>query len=338
MSCCQNPPFGRYYASLLADSQLFGRYVARGLPMPLPPLMREMTSALHVEMKLWRPTAPLPKRFIPNNVQVNAWRAMQQMGIRNLFNAPAEAHLWAHIHDTYGHSIRAYARSQCILLEFDKWILDAILFLRLHGIGWPAAIGQNLAKKPTALATVGLAQKLLNIYVKYLFCWGWAGRFLVSPIPGAFTPAGPSNSSPLYSLLHSTCAPHAPIDRILIKRLQQLSLGKHMIKIGLLHPHDQKLHEAAGGFWPWSKLDCLRTYYGFQLILRRLAMHTWPPGCACNCFGPAHGPIPMTKRCGDEFDIWFPNQVENGGPDWIRSALEIPEEVFADTIDQIAGR
>ena len=262
---------------------------------------------------------------------------MQQMGISNLFPVGAIEYIWKHISNTHHATIRAYGRSECVLLEYDKWMLDTILFLRASGIGCSKSIGQHKTFKPTTLATVGLAQKLLNIYVKYLFCWGLTGRFIVLPIPGSFTPSGPSNSSPLYSLLHSTCAPHSPIDRILIKELKQLPLGRHMIKIGLLHAYDQKLHETAGGYWPWSKLDCLRTYYGFQLIFRRLAINTWPPDCDRNCFGHGSGSIPLIETCAKNFNEWFPDEKHGEGPDWIQAALDIPEDVIANTVDQIAG-
>ena len=176
---------------------------------------------------------------------------------------------------------------------------------------------------PSQLATYGLAQKALNIYVKHIHCWDIAGQF-----DGKAGHHIPYHVPPL--TFDFICALHAPIDRNMIEALIRLPLGKFLIKRGLIDRPAQ-LVQSNGTANPWSKLDCLRTYYGFELILRRLAMHSWPKQCGCT------GPIDSIKKSESWFNGRFRDAPIGNGPDWIRMAHEIPDEVFGDSLSADRG-
>ena len=91
-------------------------------------------------------------------------------------------------------------------------------------------------------------------------------------------------------------------------------------------------HPPASGWRPWSKLDCLGTYYGFQLVLRRIAMSTWPK--ECGCFGLSDA----IQKCGDMFQEEFTKGQECQGTDWIEIAKNIPDEIIDNTIEELKKR
>ena len=77
MPCCHiptliNPDFPQ---CLIPDTQRFAQYVG-GVPLCAIDALQPagiLTSALHLEMKLWEPT---PFTYLPNDAQGNSWQVM----------------------------------------------------------------------------------------------------------------------------------------------------------------------------------------------------------------------------------------------------------------------
>jgi hypothetical protein len=228
-------------------------------------------------------------------------------------------------------------RSGCALVEYDQWILTQIKDLRRGGLRHAGLLHRWMPPgKPPELGTIGLAQKLINIYVKYQFCWQIAGQWQNIPAPGHFV----FPYTPPFNPQDFLCALHTPIDNVVIVSLvKKYSVGQYLKNKKLLRcygnpPNEQSyIRQSSDNRWrPWSKLDCLRTYYGFQLVLRRIAMRTWPK--ECGCFGLSDA---ITK-CGDMFQDEFAKGQECQGPDWIEVAKNIPDEIITKTIEELKKR
>jgi len=200
---------------------------------------------------------------------------------------------------------------------FDSWLLNKIMELRKQGLD-PARNPDSARSglSVSALASVGRAQKLINIYLKYEFCWQIAGQFINHNFVVPYRAQIPA-------LKDLICALHAPIDRILINEFLNLPVGNYLKSKGLLRSGEIR-QSMDGAFRPWSKLECLRTYYGFQLLFRRIAMATWPQGFDCSN---------SLSVCAQMFDAEFADREGiTPGFDWIRESLEIPMEVISKTI------
>jgi hypothetical protein len=112
------------------------------------------------------------------------------------------------------------------------------------------------------------------------------------------------------------CALHCPIDSVLLKTLLQDPIGQELIKHGLMN-NQGHLRQSNGDFDSWSKLDCLETYFRFQLMLRRIAMQTWPPGCACRY--PAEHGNNSAAASNLPPEIFEPGEVW----DWLRRLADV---------------
>ncbi len=275
-----------------------------------------LTSGLHLEMKLWPASGGLPRRYIPNNARNNSWRAMQIRGCNNTF-IPAEQNK---LFNGLLAGLPIPSSRVCCLGDYDGWLLDNVIGFRaagLHPRRHPVPAVAH-GSTPTTLASVGLAQKLINVFVKYELCWQVAGQWL----GGIFHPYAPLQ---IPDLPQFVCALHAPVDAILVEKLLALPVGQHLMRKGLLKsrigsPLIQQSSD--GSFRPWSKLDCLRTYYGLQLVLRRIAMATWPKGCACSA-----SPDQAIKDCADWFNKKYGASNICKGEDWIQAACDLGKEV-----------
>jgi hypothetical protein len=264
------PPTGAYAAQLLADCQTFSRYVAdAGFVPPTHAGAPALTSALHVEMHLWAPTSSyLPKKYKANAEELNTWRAMRQMLIVDTFSPVEIATVFASIRTTFP----TLLPGQCARSVFDAWHSNLINSLRANGLAKPRAIGATVSSAPTTLATLGLAQKVVNIYLKYALCWEVAGRYQNA----AFT-----RISLIPNIRDFTCALHAPIDAILINKLRATKIGQEWIREGFLHRSMASILQANGSWAPWTKLECPQAYMKFQEGFRLEAEKSWPKGCAC---------------------------------------------------------
>lgn len=325
--CCHIPTTGSpFFPILIKDAEIFSRYVAGDWPIPTfygPP---DLTSALHVELRLWQPPSKLStKKYHANQAAYNAWGAMAQQ-VRNTFG-PA---IRNDFEKRFPISLPIAKAGQCCLAIYDKWLLDTLMSIRSTARSLPGAVGVlNGKTKPTALASLGLAQKIINIFIKYKLCWAVSGQYSLTAPSGFAKPADP------LKVTSFTCALHAPIDSPFLELFIETPLGHRLVKDGYIFPREKSpmFRQTRDGIYrSWMKLDCLRTYYGFQLILRRLAMRAWPPSCACKY---AKSLLTLKEECANSFDEWFPNDLEKQAPDWLNVALEIPDEYFDKTLAQI---
>ena len=323
MPCCHIPNSVNlvFPASLVPDAQRFSIYVGDGNPSTPSPRTSVLTSALHFEMKLWPPFGRLPKKYRINDAQRNSWGVMLVVMGRDTFTTLEKNKIFDQLCN-----LNSPTTPNCILEQFDDWILDAIISLRSSGID-PSRNPQiaGTAKRVSALASFGRSQKLVNVFLKYELCWQVAGQWQRGNF-ATYTP----RIAHLNSFL---CALHAPVDSILIESLLSLPVGQYLKDTGILKPRQGSplIKQSSNGVYtPWSKLDCLRTYYGFQLMLRRIAMETWPKSCACS-----NSPSKAIQQCVD----WFVRKHGNLWPckesDWIDAVLNIPPEVIDKTINDL---
>jgi hypothetical protein len=320
--------------SLIPDAERFSKFIGGAGPAHIGLLMPTtvLTSALHFEMKMWPIGGRLPRRYIPNNQWHNSWVAMlagwlslDQGGRCNDVNK---------IEECLQTGLPSKIENKCILTTFDEWHLKNMIFLRgtaPHGGGHPVP----------ALASFGRCQKLINIYLKYEICWQVAGQWKKAKL----LHYAPTRVPDLKSYL---CALHAPIDRILLTGpntkkgipktsfgLRGTALGQWLYDQGLISNNGAELRQSSNGFFaPWSQLDCLRTYYGFQLMLRKAAMHTWPSKCACD--GSAQAAI---DKCAKWFEQIFGSKHPCGlhQKDWVREACILPIDIIKTTLQEIDG-
>jgi hypothetical protein len=272
MPCCHINPASPFSVHLQQDSRRFSAYVAGLWPLPPGANGSQMTSALHVDLKLWDPLGRLPNIHNPNHAFDNAWKAARPVLTQDLFlqnpaSRPTVRGLIA------PPPLAGVQIGGCAIAVFDDWILSAIQQIKGIATGLPGYAAALAAGSPPALSTVGMAQKLVNIYLKYNVCWHAGGIY--NPAAQGFV-ANPAAAFVAPYL----CALHCPIDSILLGKIRSLPLGAWMHKRGYM-ANNSYLYQLNGQALPWSKLDCLGAYYRFQQLLRLLAMRTWPHGCAC---------------------------------------------------------
>lgn len=341
MPCCQIPNQNNpvFPPRLVTDAQIFSKYVG-GMPLAEigpPAELTVCTSALHLEMKLWDPTT---FSWEVNNAERNSWSVMSNRTTAPSAEFPRfEAEEKNRIYAGFNLDKR---NGSCALIPYDEWGLETILNLRIQGLAhaslqhpWNPVVHP----RPPELATIGLAQKLINIYLKYELCWQVAGRLENN----GFVVYAPRR---VPNLTHYLCALHAPIDAILLVELLKTQFGKHLSQEGLLNPRGnspQIIQSADGLARAWSKLDCLRTYYGLQLMLRRIAMNTWTAGCACGG-GPKGDPDVAAKALTVACAKWFEkkygekHRCGQGQTDWVKAACELPEQVIQETIKELRSK
>jgi hypothetical protein len=316
MPCCHVGPAGPFAAQFKTDAQRFSAYVGGSPNLPPGAVGPELVSALHVDLKLWQPgpnRVPLGRPYRINDAFGNAWKtARPQLSPDPFKGHPAD---------------RAFIKSVvlnlppqpsgCVLSVFDQWILDTIIAIRDRSL---RLAGGNAPSLPYALSTVGMAQKILNVYLKYQACWHMGGQW--DQATGQFV-----NHPASASIAPFLCALHCPIDREIIIELLKLPIGKWCLKKGLMD-EGGKLRQANGSLRRRSQFDCWHNYYGFQFMLRKIVIQTWPSGCMCNCISFEESAInlvnkiPKTEGFNQEFD-------------WIREVESLPKEVIDETITAI---
>jgi hypothetical protein len=269
MPCCHVGLAGPFANQFISDAQRFSAYVGGAPNLPPGAVGPELISALHVDLKLWQPRpnqVPLGRPYRINDAFGNAWTTARAQRSPDLFNRHPADRQWVEnaVFDL------PQPPAGCVLSVFDQWILNTIIqirdrALRLAGGGTPA--------QPYALSTVGMAQKILNLFLKYQACWHVGGRW--DQATGQFV-----NHPASARVAPFLCALHSPIDSRLLKALLRTPIGQKLVNLGLMN-NQGYLRQVNGVFTSWSNLDCLRTYFWFQLMLRKIAMRTWPPGCAC---------------------------------------------------------
>jgi hypothetical protein len=111
-------------------------------------------------MKLWKPT---PFTYWENDAQRTSWAVMRVVMGRDTF----VNHEKCRIFDLLCKLPPSCPPSDCVVQQYDGWLLDTVLHLRMLGLQPqrnpnPAGTNQHVS----ALASVGRAQKLLNIFIK----------------------------------------------------------------------------------------------------------------------------------------------------------------------------
>jgi hypothetical protein len=232
-----------------------------------------LTSALHVDLKLWQPLRPLGGVYVVNNIIGNALKAARSA--RNPLH-PDIGQLIGYDRIFFGNQgkniIPPKPSDNCAILDYDRWLLTNIRDIRQRAVALGHMGGTH--PRPYFLTTVGMAQKVINIYVKYATCWATAGQYAGGALAAPVDPLGIRNF---------ICAPHCPLDRILINALLKTPVGEFLKGRELLE--HGKIRQANGQWKPWSKLDCPVAYYALQWFIRRIAMSTWPKGCLNDCWG-----------------------------------------------------
>jgi len=223
-------------------------------------------SALHADMRLWRPHGSAPYHlpqglYEPNRALRNARTGAAAHRVsQNLGKAqPRGAH---RVEETLLLHLLPppEPRPELPLLpQFDAWAYRCLQSLQ-------GAFEPREGEQPRVFGTLGTVQLFLNLFLKYQFAWLVSGRweeeqFRPTPLP--------ANLAPLASY---PTALHAPVENMLLTQLRgwmPRSVTAHLGSGGTLRDrHDQWVH--------WSRLDDFSTYLGVQVLLRRWASRTWP--------------------------------------------------------------
>jgi len=131
----QDCPFlyeGDFAQSLLNDCRDYARHIA-GKFRPRPAtLTNHLSSALHLEMKLSKPKAELPNRYLPNDLEYNTWKAMAN----RTTHMPDDEKILKEAKDEIFHRIRNVLPSteNCEAHDFDRKILTLLSELRDQGL------------------------------------------------------------------------------------------------------------------------------------------------------------------------------------------------------------
>jgi hypothetical protein len=321
--CCILPPTSLHGASLLSDASKFSAWGAGVWPLPLFPAIEGLTSALHVDLKLWAAAGGLPHGYVANGDQPNAWMVARPVMTPNPIPVATKAAIWHRVLASF-----PAASSSCVILTYDVWILKEMRHIRAVARAVPGGHGLPL---PTMLATLGMAQMLLNVFVKYQLSWKVAGQY----IGAVFVPY---HGVPYHGSIDPTafvCALHSPIDNVLLRRLLDLPLGEQLRHQGCLRRAGPgvQLQQLDGTWVTWSRIECPTTYYGLQWALRRLAMRSWTTGCAAACWRNGTGGIDPTAR--SILAECFPDaeEIAGEGPDWIDVAGNLPDNVLDQTLE-----
>ena len=263
--CCYIPTKGTsnpYSPSLMQECIVFNDYVAGIWPLPAKPRFTSLISALHLDIVMWQTAKPLStKKYKINNARHNSFAA-------SVVRGSPSAKIGQNLSPIFNSLDILPNSKKCRLPAYDGWLLGQTLAIRSFGKTWHITKSTSLKKSLGTLTTVGMSQKLINLYYKYQFCWAASGSRL-NLNPG--------------KVLDFSCALHCPLDRIFLLELMKLPLGQDLKRRGLLTSAkgSPAIRNLNGHLLPWSKLDCISTYYSLQMVLRRLAMMTWPKGCAC---------------------------------------------------------
>jgi hypothetical protein len=286
--------------------------------------MKGLTSALHVDLKLWQPKKKLARRYRINDAVFNALRVAQWPGTKT---APTwEINDYRTIFGLSGPiSFKTPEISKnCAIIDYDIWLLEKIRDLS----NWARSLPGYTPTSPTFLTTIGMAQKSLNVYIKYMACWAYAGEYSLTP------PKFSAASDPL-GLRNFVCALHCPLDNYLLGALSETDIGEYLLENKLLRATRNKngwtcaIRQENGSWKPWSKLDCPTAYYALQWFIRRIAMSTWPSGCSAKCFNPSGGIDPERILKGI-----FPDAPTISSK-WWEKLNACPTEKFKNSASQI---
>lgn len=299
--------------SLLNDCRDFARYVA-GKFTPAPPrLTNHLSSALHVEMKLSKPKVELPNRYVPNDLEYNTWKAMANRTTHMPDDENDLNEAQAEIFDRIRNALPS--TDNCDAHDFDRNLLFLLTKLRDQGLSYFPNWASKPPWRPPELGTIGLAQRLVNLFYEYEQAWTLTIR------PATATQELPSQD--LYALFPHL---HATLHVAFIKALETLPIGRWLTKSGYMRT-GKFLNNSDGKFHSWWQTDCLRTYYGIQILLRRMAMSTWLPHIT-------HDDITaMAQNAKAMFKENFPSN-RMYCLDWLELATDTSNEDLQNAIDR----
>lgn len=304
---------GDFERSQLEDAMDFSNFVAGNYRCPPYQNGNFITGSLHLEMKTGRTAVELPARYQPNDVEGNVWRAMANRAtIPQGHNGTDEDGKKA----IYTKIRSALPKGEgCLHQDFDQQILSLILSLREQGL---AAFPQWSAKppwRPPELGTIGLAQRVINLYFGYELAWTLSGR-----------PDNASGEPPAEDMTWFTPYLHAPLHVAFLRSLEKLPLGQWLTQREFLR-QGKILDGSDAKYHPWWKLDCLRTYYGHQILFRRVAMSTWLPNISQDEIAN------MAEESLDMFNQSFPQY-----PPAIPDLLEVATNTHSGEVQAIIDR
>ena len=316
---CQILYDGNFALSLQYDAWDFSRYVAGKYRARPSRLCKYLTSALHLELKLGRANLELPSRYLPNEVEHNVWTAMSNRTTL----IPESAKDLSSDKDSIFKQLREASRnpSGYESKDYDLNHLKVLCELREKGLAYYPQWAEKPPWRPPAMGTIGLSQRLVNMFYQYEFCWDLTYR------PSSVS--SPPSSEDMINWLPFL---HAPLHVSFIGALEKLPLGfwltqKEYIRKGKIRD------SLENKFVTWWKMDSLRTYFGIQLLLRRIAMNTWHPKITEERIQAA---IFETKSA---FDQTFPEK-QCKTHDWVKLACDFDNQelqtIISKTIKTLA--
>lgn len=223
-------------------------------------------SALHADMRLWRPhgSAPyhLPQGLYEANRALRNARtgaASHRVSQKMAKAQPRGAH---RVEETLLLHLPPPPEPRPdlpLLPQYDAWVSHSLRSLQ-------EAFEANDGETLRIFGTLGTVQLFLNLFLKYQFAWLVAGRWEEDHFEPTALPAN------LYHLAAYPPALHAPVENVLLTQLRGWMPRSVTAALGsggtVLDRHDQWVH--------WSRLDDFSTYLGVQILLRRWASRTWP--------------------------------------------------------------
>lgn len=223
-------------------------------------------SALHADMRLWRPHGSAPYRLPQGPYEANRALRNARMGASShrvsqkmAKPQPKGAHrveetLLLHLPPP------PEPRAELPLFpQYDAWVHRSLQSLE-------EAFEPREGETLRIFGTLGTVQLFLNLFLKYQFAWMVSGRWE----EGRLQPTPPPTN--LHHLAGYTTALHAPVENVLLTQLRgwmPRSVTAHLGSGGSVRDRqDQWVH--------WSRLADFSTYLGVQVLLRRWASRTWP--------------------------------------------------------------
>jgi hypothetical protein len=171
---CQFLYDGDFYQSMLYDAWDFSRYVAGKYRSRPARLTNKLTSALHLELKLGRANMELPTRYIPNDAEHNVWQAMSN---RTTLIPEAEKDLSAEKEDIFTQLRESPSIPEGYeAKDYDLNHLQLLVDLKSTGLAYYPNWASKPPWRPPELGTVGLSQRLTNMYYEYQLCWDLTKR------------------------------------------------------------------------------------------------------------------------------------------------------------------
>ena len=302
---CQFLYQGEFAQSMQYDAWEFTRFVAGKHRARPSRLTQYLASGLHLEMKLGRANIGLPSRYLPNNVEHNVWLAMSN---RTTLIPVAEKDLSGEKDNIFAQLRESPSIPQGYeAQDYDLNHLKLLIDLKKKGLAYFPNWASKPPWRPPELGTIGLCQRLANMFYEYEFCWDMTQR-----------PAVVASPPPKEDLRNWLPFLHAPLHISFLGVLEKLPIGLWLIQKEYLRK--EKLRDTLEDkFVTWWKMDSLRTYYGIQLLFRRIAMNTWLPEITDKAIEA------VITKAKSAFEETF-SETRNKKHDWLDLAADFQNE------------